>query len=84
MSGHDAWSPSNARHPVNAGNLVIGIALLGLVAVWALVKADLVADETIRYLLPMPWVLGGVAGLVASTLASRRRAAQRARGEDPY
>ncbi|WP_166133721.1 hypothetical protein [Nocardioides ochotonae] len=81
MSTYDEASPSSGRHPVNVGHLVMGIALIGLVAVWALVKADLVADETIRFLLPMPWVLGGVGGLIASTVASRRRAAERSRDD---
>lgn len=69
-----SWNDlEGARHPVNVGHLVMGIAFLGLVAVWALVQADVVTDGDIRWLMPVPWVLGGAAGLLAITLASRRR-----------
>ncbi len=56
------------RHPVNVGHLVMGIAFAGMVLVWALV-----ADDDIRWLLPIPWVGAGAAGLVAMALAARRR-----------
>lgn len=62
-----------ARHPVVVGHLVMGIALLGLVAVWALVAGDVVEGSDIRFLLPVPWVLAGVAGLVALIASDRRR-----------
>lgn len=61
------------RHPVNIGHLVMGVAFLGLVAVWALVTADAVRGDDIRWLLPLPWVLAGVAGLVGLITADRRR-----------
>ena len=60
------------RHPVNVGHLVMGIALLGLVAVWALIVGDVVEGEDVRWLLPAPWVLGGAAGLVALAVAGSR------------
>lgn len=60
------------RHPVNIGHLVMGLAFLGLVAVWAVVQGDVVDDDAIRWLLPVPWVLAGGAGLAASVLAGRR------------
>ncbi len=63
------------RHPVNIGHLVMGIAFLGLVGVWAAVSADLVGGDDVRWLLPVPWVLAGLAGLVASVAAGRRRPA---------
>lgn len=63
---------STWRHPVNVGHLVMGLAFLGLVAVWALVAGEVVADDNIRWLLPVPWVLAGGAGLVATALAARR------------
>lgn len=62
------------RHPVNIGHLVMGLAFLGLVAVWAVIVGTGVDDEDIRWLLPVPWVLAGGAGLVATALAARRRA----------
>ena len=69
------------RHPVNIGHLVMGIAFLGLVAVWALVQGDVVTSGEIRWLLPIPWVFAGVAGLLATTLPSRRRQAHQEAGD---
>lgn len=68
----DEVSPSGARHPVSIGHLVMGFALLGLAAVWALLVSDAVAVEDIRFLLPVPWVAAGVAGLVALVASDRR------------
>ena len=67
----DSW-----RHPVNVGHLVMGLAFLGLVLVWALIAGDAVADDDVRWLLPVPWVLAGGAGLVAMTVSARRRSRQ--------
>lgn len=64
----DSW-----RHPLNVGHLVMGIAFAGMVLVWALVAGDVVADDDIQWLLPVPWVGAGAAGLVAMALAARRR-----------
>jgi hypothetical protein len=61
------------RHPVNIGNLVMGIAFLGLVGVWAIIQADIVGGGDVRWLLPIPWVLAGIAGLLATTLSSSRK-----------
>ena len=61
------------RHPVNVGQLVMGIAFAGMVLVWALVTGDAVDDDDIRWLMPIPWVSAGIAGLVAMALAARRR-----------
>jgi hypothetical protein len=63
----------SARHPVNIGHLVMGIAFLGLVAVWAVFQSDLVETDDVRWLLPVPWVLAGLAGLLATTVSSRKR-----------
>jgi hypothetical protein len=63
----------SGRHPVNVGHLVMGIAFLGLVAVWALIQGDVVGDGDVRWLLPVPWVLAGLAGLLAIALSSGRR-----------
>lgn len=72
MSTFDA-----GRHPVNIAHLVMGIAFLGLVGIWALVQSDLVGSGDVRWLLPVPWVFAGVAGLLVTTLAARRRSAVR-------
>lgn len=67
-AGVETW-----RHPLNVGHLVMGIAFAGMVLVWALVAGDVVADDDIRWLLPIPWVGAGAAGLVAMALAAKRR-----------
>ena len=54
-------------------HLVMGLVFLGIVVVWALVQADLVGGDDVRWLLPVPWVLAGGAGLLATTLSARRR-----------
>jgi len=64
----DSW-----RHPVNVGHLVMGIAFAGMVLVWALIAGDVVAGDDIRWLMPIPWVSAGGAGLVAMAIAARRR-----------
>jgi hypothetical protein len=64
---------TGARHPVNIGHLVMGLAFAGLVGVWALIVGDAVDGDDIRWLLPLPWVFAGTVGLLAVTLASRRR-----------
>ena len=73
----------DARHPVNIGHLVMGIAFLGLVAVWALVEGDVVEGSEVRWLMPVPWVFAGVAGLVATVLVGRRNAAARGGRMEP-
>lgn len=64
--------PESGRHPVNVGHLVMGIALLGLVAIWALIIGDVVEGDDVRWLLPTPWVLGGAAGLIALAVTGHR------------
>ena len=61
------------RHPVNVGHLVMGIAFLGMVLVWALITGDVVEGDDIRWLMPIPWVAAGGAGLVAVAVNARRR-----------
>jgi hypothetical protein len=68
---------ASGRHPVSIGHLVMGIAFLGLVAIWALIQGDVVQGAEVRWLMPVPWVLAGVAGLVATTLTARRHATTR-------
>lgn len=67
MSTHES-----GRHPVNVGHLVMGLVFLGLLAVWALVKTDLVTGDDVRWLLPIPWVTAGIIGLAAFALRQRR------------
>jgi hypothetical protein len=70
----------SGRHPVNVGHLVMGLAFVGLVGVWALIEGDVVDGADIRWLLPVPWVLAGLAGLLATTLSGRDRWAERRTG----
>lgn len=63
----------SGRHPVNVGHLVMGIAFLGLVGVWALIQTDTVAGDDVRWLLPVPWVLAGLAGLLAIGVSGSKR-----------
>lgn len=63
----------SGRHPVSVGHLVMGLAFVGLVGVWALVEGDVVGGRDVRWLLPLPWVLAGIAGLLATTLTGRDR-----------
>jgi hypothetical protein len=60
-------------HPVSVGHLVMGIAFLTMVGVWALIQTDVVDDDDVRWLLPIPWVLAGLGGLVALALSGSRR-----------
>jgi hypothetical protein len=68
------------RHPVNVGHLVMGLAFLGLVGIWSLIVNDVVDDDEIRWLLPVPWVLAGLGGLAALAVSGSRRYATRATG----
>ncbi len=61
------------HHPVNIGQLVMGLTFLGLVAVWALFTTDAVDGGDVRWLLPVPFVLAGAAGLVASAVSGAAR-----------
>jgi hypothetical protein len=63
----------SGRHPVNVGHLVMGIAFLAMVGVWALVQADVVGGSDVRWLLPVPWVLAGLGGLTALAITGSRR-----------
>lgn len=61
------------RHPVHVGHLVMGLAFLCIVGGWALVQAGVVAGWDIRWLLPLPWLIAGAAGLLAVGISSARR-----------
>ena len=79
MSDHTVAMPTapeaaheSGRHPVNVAHLVMGVAFLGLTLVWALIASDAVEGNDIRWLMPIPWVAAGAAGVLASILPSRR------------
>lgn len=69
----------SGRHPVNVGHLVMGVAFLCLTGVWALFASGAIGSEDLRWFMPIPWLVAGVAGLLAIVLPGRRRAA-RSRG----
>ena len=60
-------------HPVNVLHLVFGVALVGLVVNWALIESGTVGGHGLRWLLPIPWVAAGAAGLVAAAPRLRSR-----------
>lgn len=60
-------------HPVHIGHLVMGLAFAGLVGVWAAIEYGAVPTTDLRWLLPLPWVLGGLAGLLAVLFSGRGR-----------
>lgn len=60
-------------HPTNVGHLVMGVGFLGIVGIWALVASESVTGEDIRWLLPIPWVVAGLAGLLVIAFSGRRR-----------
>ncbi|MDT0202004.1 hypothetical protein [Nocardioides sp. AE5] len=62
----------SGRHPVNTGHLVMGLAFAGLVAVWAVISSDLVAERDIRWLMPVPWVVAGAVGLAVAAWSGVR------------
>lgn len=67
-------------HPVNVGHLVMGIAFLAMVGVWALIQTDTVGNGDVRWLLPVPWVLAGLGGLIALAASGSRRWSTRQTG----
>lgn len=60
-------------HPVQVGQLAMGLVFLAAVGVWALIQSDAVTGDGIRWLLPLPWVIGGGIGLVVAATSSVRR-----------
>ena len=70
----------SGRHPVSIGHLVMGIAFLGILGVWALVQTDTVTGDDVRWLMPIPWVFAGVVGLAATAFTGSRRYAVRQTG----
>jgi len=77
MSTQDTLS---GRHPVNIGHFVMGLAFLGILVIWALVQTDTVDDDDLRWLLPIPWVVAGLAGLAVTAFTGSRRYAVRQTG----
>jgi hypothetical protein len=53
-------------HPINIGHLVMGVAFLGFFVNWALIQSSTLEAHDLRWLLPIPWVAAGAAGIIAS------------------
>lgn len=75
---HDTDEQRRGTHPVIIGHLVMGLAFLGITAIWAVSELGNVSVDDVRWLLPLPWVFAGTVGLLAVVLTSRRRSTQRA------
>ena len=69
----DAPEKPSGWHPVNITHLVMGVAFAGMVLVWALVQGDVVDTDELRWLMPIPWLAAGAAGLAATVWPSRRQ-----------
>lgn len=65
-------SDHSGRHPVSVGHLVMGVAFLGLAAIWLLLETDAIGNDDLRWFLPLPWLAAGLAGLLAVALTGRR------------
>lgn len=72
----DAPGKPSGFHPVNVGHLVMGVAFAGMVLVWALVQGDVVETSELNWLMPIPWLAAGAAGLAATVWGSRRSSHQ--------
>lgn len=68
----DAPDRPTGWHPVNITQLVMGVAFAGLLLIWALVEGNVVEPDEYRWLLPIPWLAAGAAGLLATVLPSRK------------
>lgn len=73
MSTDPTSSRPTRHHPLEVGYLVMGLAFLTMVGIWALLTADVASDDDLRFLLPVPWVLGGAVGLLALGIGAARR-----------
>jgi len=70
---YDEVPRRTGSHPVNVGHLVMGLVFLAIVGAWALIQTDTVTGRDIRWLLPLPWVIGGAIGLAAAAISGVRR-----------
>jgi hypothetical protein len=64
IDGGRSWAAG--RHPVNVLHLVMGVAFLGLFMNWSLIQSGALDAGDLRWLLPIPWVAAGAAGLIAT------------------
>ncbi len=60
---HQPVAHTGGKHPVNILHLVMGVVFLGIVSIWALIEGQVATTEDLRWLVPLPWVIAGAAGL---------------------
>ncbi len=63
---------TSGRHPVNVAHLVLGVAFVSLAGIWLLIESDVLRSADLRWVLPLPWLAAGLAGLSAVALTGRR------------
>lgn len=61
------------RNPVRIGHLVMGVLFAIFVALWALADTDVVDHSQLHWLVPVPFLVAGAAGLIATALRHRGR-----------
>lgn len=65
-------STTRGTHPINTVHLVAGLVFAGLLGIWALVVADRVPTDDLRWLFPLPLLFAGAAGLAAFAVGRLR------------
>lgn len=63
---------SSGFHPVNLTHLIMGVAFACFVGIWAAIMLGPLEFDDLRWVLPVPWLVAGSAGLLAATLGRRR------------
>lgn len=58
---------------VRIGHLVMGLVFLLLTGVWGLYVGGAIDSDNLRWLIPLPFLIGGGASLVALALTTRKR-----------
>lgn len=59
-------------HRLHVTHLVFGLLFTGFAAAWLAAQQGIVDSGDIRWLLPLPWVIAGLVGLIAAAASNRR------------
>lgn len=70
---HSHVAGPSGFHPINLSHLIAGVVLACFVGIWAAITLEWLPVDDLRWLLPIPWLVAGSAGLLAATLGRRRR-----------
>ena len=73
FDAEDTTVRSSGRHPVSIGHLVMGLVFTCFLALWAIVQFTDISSHDLRFLWPVPWIVGGAVGMVALAIRDRRR-----------